>query len=152
MILEALLVAIGIAMVVTWNRSKTNVSGSRSTPGPNPGTAATPSKPLERVTRVLNVEGTEAFTGNKGFIKAFGLHPNQLLDLRVTRGAGAMSTLPERVRACLLKVNADGGSRGQEVAQLVAGTRQLRADEALYFALVRRTPKQDEVLAFVASA
>ena len=137
--LEALLVAIGVALLFAWNRRAQR---------PAPPQAAAPL----RIARELNVEGTEAFKGSRSIVKTFGLNPQEVLDVRRAPGEASLETLPERVRECLTKVHIQGHARGQEVAQLAAGQRPIKANEALYFALVRFGQRQDEIVAFIAPA
>jgi len=116
-------------------------------------TQAQPTAPVEQsqeVRRVLTLDGTIAFQGPVGFVKAFGIPPSDVSDLRYFSAANAsLDSLPERVRECLARSYQSGFARGLEVPAMLDGSRALAADEALYFALVQRPKVPPFIVAFV---
>lgn len=104
---------------------------------------------------VLRIEGTQPVEGGTGFVKAYGLNPSEVLDVRMYARRGASDSfggLPPRVRDCVVASYEQGFARGLEISEFVQGTRPLEAAEALYFALITPPQSRSVIVAFVGKA
>jgi hypothetical protein len=95
-------------------------------------------------TRKLNIEGTEVFPlEGAGFFKGYGIPVQQLCDARCFRVAGSFKDFPNAVSRAILALYADGTATGADVMRLIHKGRELRPDEAVYFAMTRTGPNKN---------
>lgn len=135
-------IVLGIAVVQKHRTAALPSNNSAGTSG------AAPASPPVR--RVLHIEGTEPFSGSAGFVKSFGISPENVQDLRFFRAANAsLDLLPVKVRDCLQVAYRQGTSRGTEVPSMVEKGRPLGPDEAVFFALTSTGGDTSTVFAFV---
>lgn len=93
--------------------------------------------PPPRPLPTLTITGAERAQGVcHGHVRAFGLDPASLQDLRVYRG-DAMGRVPERVEAILADLHRAGCALGADIMEIVHCGRPLPYDRAIYFALVQ---------------
>lgn len=87
--------------------------------------------------------------GHIGWLKAFGLRPDTLMDLRCLKGEDqTFRDLPAAVQPVLSRLYDDGLARGSEVMELLKHDAPLRKGKCLWFVLIR-VPYGQEVLTFV---
>lgn len=108
-----------------------------------------PVAPKEQLTLELNLDGTQPFTGERGFLKGFGLSPAHALDVRTVPGPVSAKALPAIVRRCLQDCFKEGTTRGPDVVQLLAEKRELQEGESLYLVLMRQNKAHPTVAALV---
>lgn len=110
---------------------------------------ATAAPVATEVVRVLRIEGTNSFEGDRGFVKSFGINPKDVRALHLFTGPCSFGALPERVRGCLRKCFEDGTTRGPEVAGLASGRDTLPQGQGLFFALLEKPRSAPYIVAFV---
>ncbi len=131
-----------------WLYTKMTESKKSST-APKTAPIGAPAQEPARVIRVLNIEGTQAFSGAPGFIRSFGLNPQELRDLKFVAGPATLEALAPRVQGCLQQCYVDGNTRGPEVPGLLHRQEALPEGQGLYFALLERPGAPPKVVTFV---
>lgn len=86
---------------------------------------------------------------DRGFVTRFALDPAQVAHVQVYADPGGLDGFPVPLRECLQRMAEEGRCRGPEVAGLVFSGRTLAIGEQLYFATVRASTGDPELVAFV---
>ena len=150
MLLETLIIAVVIAFVLAKVHQRYALKKEKASQAPVQAPSSADAAPREVVRRVLAIDGTEPFKGQVEFVRAFGIAPSEVSDLRYFQAREArLETLPSRVRDCLAISYREGLGRGLEVPAMLEQGRVLGSDEALYFALVQRPRVPAVIMAFV---
>jgi hypothetical protein len=112
--------------------------------------ASSPSKSPENPTAPrLSIEGTQRprFRSTT-FVKAFGVNPRAVHDIRIYAHFGGLEQFPAAVSKLLAEIYEHGAAVGTDIMGLLCHGRGLKEGEAIYFALVDSRP-EPRVVAFI---
>ena len=104
--------------------------------------------PLGSLQRLTIADTDRPYLTNAGFVRAFGLDPRDVRDIRMYARHGPLESFPAALAALLLALHREGCVVGAETAALLFRGRALGKGEALYFALTVAQP-MPRVIAFV---
>jgi hypothetical protein len=105
--------------------------------------------PEDAPTPRLAIEGTQRPRfRNTGFVKAFGVNPRAVHDIRIYAHFGGVEQFPAAVRKLLVESYEHGAAVGSEIMGVLCHGRGLKEGEAIYFTLVDARP-EPRVVAFV---
>jgi hypothetical protein len=110
--------------------------------------AGVPAVALGEQQRLTIADTQRPLVRNAEFVRAYGLDPRAVRDIRVYVRAGALDTLPPALATLLLELHREGCVLGAETAALLFRGRALGRGEALFFALTAAQP-MPRVVAFL---
>jgi hypothetical protein len=97
----------------------------------------------------LDIGDTEPLPARThGLVARFGIDPSKVLALRALAGPRRHGEFPLRLAALIGELHDTGCALGGEIMELAHHGRELRADEAVFFALVD-AGRGERVLAFI---
>jgi hypothetical protein len=109
---------------------------------------AEPHAPLGSLQRLTIADTERPMLASAAFVRAFGLDPRDVRDIRAYARCGPFETFPSALAALLLELHREGCAVGAETTALLFGGRALRDGEAVYFALTAGQP-MPRVVAFL---
>jgi hypothetical protein len=109
---------------------------------------AAPAAALGALQRLTIADTQRPCLASAAFVRAFGLDPLAIRDLRMYVRSGPLESFPEEVAALVRALHDEGSVVGAETMALLFHGRALGPGEALYFALAAGEP-MPRVVAFI---
>ena len=139
--LELLLLGVLAYLIAKWSVHEASAAHVPERPERGPD----PPAPLG----VLQIADTQRpQLASPAFVRAFGLDPRDVRDIRMYARGGPLETFPAALAALLFELHREGCVVGAESAALLFRGRPLQDGEALYFALTAARP-MPRVVAFL---
>ncbi|HSD53266.1 MAG TPA: hypothetical protein VLC47_03840 [Burkholderiales bacterium] len=107
-----------------------------------------PPAPLGVLQRLTIADTQRPQLASAAFVRAFGLDPRDVRDIRMYARGGPLETFPAALTTLLFELHREGCVVGAETAALLFRGRPLQDGEALYFALTTARP-MPRVVAFL---
>lgn len=107
-----------------------------------------PHLPLGSMQRLTIADTQRPSLTSAAFVRAFGLDPREVRDIRIYARGGPFETFPAALAALLLELHREGCVVGAETTALLFRGRPLQDGEALFFALTVAQP-MPRVVAFL---
>ena len=137
-----LLLLFGMAAYLISKATARDSESSGAAHAPVPSSAPRPeaAAPLGALQRLTIADTHRPPLANAAFVRAFGLNPREVRDIRMYARCGPLESLPSALAALLLALHREGCVVGAETTALLFRGRALGEGEALYFALTAAEP------------
>ena len=134
--------------VLAYLIAKWSVHDAGAAHVPVPERGPDPPAPFGVVQRLTIADTQRPQLASAAFVRAFGLDPRDVRDIRMYARGGPLETFPAALAALLFELHREGCVVGAESAALLFRGRPLQDGDAQYFALTAPQP-MPRVVAFL---